>query len=319
MFARLAFMSLLVIAVASSVGHAQDYPAKPITLIVPATAGAATDVIGRFITDRIAKPLNTTFVVENIGGAFGTIGTNRLLRATPDGYTISIGTNSTHGANKFLYLDVTYDNLKDFTPVARLTRNPTILIIRPGIPANTLAEFITYAKANPDKLTFGVGNSAGLANAALLMTMTGIKAVKVDYKSPPQAVLDLLGARLDFMYLDPALVVSYIDAGTLRPLGVTSTTRIKSLPNIPAIAETLPGYELIGWTAVFAPANTPPTAVAKLNKAIVDAIAGPEGDEYLRKLGMEPYPSTPAELGEYVKEQEAKWGDLLVKAGVQRQ
>jgi len=313
----LAFVILVLLA--ASAAYADTYPSRPIKLIVPATPGSATDVIGRFLTERIAKPLDATFFVENVGGAFGSLATQQLAKSAPDGYTLSIGTNSTHGANVFLYKDVTYDNYKDFSPVARLTRNPTILIVRPGIPAKTLAEFIQYAKANPGKLTYGVGNSAGLANAHLLMMMTGLQATQVDYKSPPAAVVDLLGGRLDFMYLDPALVVVHIKAGTLRPLGVTSTTRIKSLPDIPAIAETLPGYELIGWTAVFAPAGTPPEIVAKLNKAIVDVINGPDGNDYLKKLGMEPFPSTPGELGTYVKEQTAKWGDILTKAGVERQ
>ena len=313
--------ALLLAALAALPGAlmAQPYPSKPIRMVIPFGPGAATDMIGRYVTDRAGKILNTTFVVDNRPGANGMIAARELLKSPADGYTIMMSSNSAHAANVYLYKDLNYDPVKDFAPITGMTLNPHVMVIRSGIPAQNLKEFIAYAKANPGKLNFGSGNTGGLANASLFMSTAGFSATEVSYKSPPAAVVDLLGGRIDFMSVDYFIVADHLRAGTLRPLGVTSKNRLKALPNVPPIADALPGYELNGWTASFAAAGTPPEVIARLNKAFTAVLTTPEVDDYFERQGMQTFATTPEVLGAFVKEQVGKWADVLSKAGVARQ
>ena len=208
--------------------------------------------------------------------------------------------------------------MDDFAPITSLTRNPLVLCIRPDIPANNLEEFIEYAKANTGKLNYGVGNSSSMANSALFMMRSGFEAVQVGYKALPAALVDLLGGRLDFLFCDPFAVKDHIEAGKVRALGVTSKTRLKSLPDVPPMADTLPDYELVGWIAAFAPAATPPEVIAVLNKAFTETLKQKESDDYLEGLGMQAFPSTPDELRTFQKEQIKLWCEVLAKAGVEQ-
>lgn len=317
MIARL--LALTLLAAAASAAVAQAYPSKPIRLVIPFGPGSATDMIGRYVTDRAGKMLGTTFIVDNRPGANGMLAARELLKSPTDGYTIMMSSNSAHAANVYLYKDLNYDPVKDFAPITGMTLNPHVMVIRSGIPAQNLKEFIAYAKANPGKLNFGSGNTGGLANASLFMSTAGFTAAEVQYKSPPAAVVDLLGGRIDFMSVDYFIVADHFRSGALRPLGVTSKTRLKALPNVPPIAETLPGYELNGWTASFAAAGTPPEVIARLNKAFNAVLTTPEVDEYFERQGMQTFATTPEALGAFVKEQVGKWADVLSKAGVARQ
>jgi tripartite-type tricarboxylate transporter receptor subunit TctC len=321
MIKRVMLLSVLVVSlvVLPAVALAQSYPSKPITLVVPFGAGAPSDAVARFLSDRAAKLLGTTMLIEYKAGANGAIASREVAKAAPDGYTLILNSNSGGAANVHLYKVLHYDPVKDFAPITSLTRNPLMLTIRSGIPAKTIDEFVQYAKANPGKLNYGVGNSSSIANSSLFMTMTGFTAVQASYKALPAALIDLLGGRLDFLFIDPFLVKDHIASGALRPLGVTSTTRLKAMPNVPAIAEAVKGYELVGWIAAFAPAKTPAPIIAKLNKAFVDALKMPESDTYLESLGMQAFPSSPEALGKYQVEQIDKWGDVLRKAGVEKE
>lgn len=312
-------LALTLLATAASAAVAQAYPSKPIRLVIPFGPGSATDMIGRYVTDRAGKMLGTTFIVDNRPGANGMLAARELLKSPTDGYTIMMSSNSAHAANVYLYKDLNYDPVKDFAPITGMTLNPHVMVIRSGIPAQNLKEFIAYAKANPGKLNFGSGNTGGLANASLFMSTAGFTAAEVQYKSPPAAVVDLLGGRIDFMSVDYFIVADHFRSGALRPLGVTSKTRLKALPNVPPIAETLPGYELNGWTASFAAAGTPPEVIARLNKAFNAVLTTPEVDEYFERQGMQTFATTPEALGAFVKEQVGKWADVLSKAGVARQ
>jgi tripartite-type tricarboxylate transporter receptor subunit TctC len=317
MIHRLLAVSLL--AALPGVAAAQAYPSKPIRLVIPFGPGSATDMIGRYVTERAGRILGTSFIVDNRPGANGMLAARELLKSPTDGYTIMMSSNSAHASNVYLYKDLNYDPVKDFAPITGMTVNPHVMVIRSSIPAQNLKEFIAYAKANPGKLNFGAGNTGGLANASLFMSTAGFTATEVTYKSPPAAVVDLLGGRIDFMSVDYFIVADHFRAGTLRPLGVTSKVRLKALPNVPPIADTLAGYELNGWTASFAAAGTPPEVIARLNRAFTTVLTSPEVDEFFERQGMQTFVTTPEALGAFVKEQVGKWADVLSKAGVQRQ
>ncbi|MSQ18364.1 MAG: tripartite tricarboxylate transporter substrate binding protein [Betaproteobacteria bacterium] len=307
------------LAIPMQSAYAQAYPAKPIRVMVPFGPGAPSDAVIRYLADRVTKATGTVFIIDNRVGANGMLAARETAKAAPDGYTMMISSNSAHAANVYLYKDLGYDPVKDFAPITGVTKNPHVLVIRSSLPAQNLKEFMEYGRANPGKLNFGAGNTGAIGNAALLMGIGGFTAVSVSYKSPPQAVLDLAAGRVDFTTIDYFVVAEFIRSGQLRPLGVTSTTRIKALPNVAPISDSYPGYELLGWLATFAPAGTPPNIVAQLNKMLTDVLRTPESEEYFERQGMQIFASTPAVLGTFVQEQIVKWREVLSKAGVERQ
>lgn len=319
--ARLASLALLGAAMAGVASDvpAQAYPSKPIRVLVPFGPGAPSDAVIRWLADRVTRATGATFIVDNRVGANGMLAARETAKATPDGYTMMISSNSAHAANMYLYKEPGYHPVKDFAPITGVTKNPHVLVIRSSLPAQTLKEFVDYGKTNPDKLNFGAGNTGAIGNAAMLMGHGGFKAVSVTYKSPPQAVVDLAAGRIDFTTIDYFVVAEFIRNGQLRALGVTSSNRIKALPNVPAIAETFPGYELLGWLALFAPAGTPPETVGRLNKMFTDVLRSPEATEHFEKQGVDIFASAPGELGTFVGQQIERWRDVLAKAGVERQ
>jgi tripartite-type tricarboxylate transporter receptor subunit TctC len=306
-----------LLAACALTAHAQ-YPTKPVQVIISFTPASATDIVGRIVTAKLAEYWGQPVVNENRAGAGGAIGSAVVAKAAPDGYTLLINSNA-HSVNPAIYAKLPYDTTKDFTDIAPLSELANVLVVSAESRYKTLADLVGFAKANPGKLNFGAGNTGGLANAWLFMSTGGFSATEVSYKSPPAAVVDLLGGRIDFMSVDYFIVADHFRAGTLRPIGVTSKTRLKALPNVPPIADTLPGYELNGWTASFAAAGTPPELIARLNKAFTTVLTSPEVDEYFEKQGMQTFATTPEALGAFVKDQVGKWADVLSKAGVQRQ
>ena len=319
MIRRVLQLSLLSLCVMSANAPAQTFPSKPIRMVVPFGPGSATDTIARMLAERASKGLGTTFVVDNRPGANGLIAAREVVNAPKDGHTIIISSNSAHAANLYLYKDLGYDPVKDFSPIIGLTINPHVLVARATLPVQTLQEFIEYGRANSGKLNFGAGNTGSLANASLLQSLAGFKAVDVSYKSQPAAVVDLLGGRIDFLSVDYFMVNEHIRSGALKALAVTSKTSLKALPNVPAVSETLAGYELNGWIAAFAPAGTSAEAIARLNKAFADVIRSPDFEAYMERQGMQGFVTTPQELGAFQREQVAKWAEVLEKAGVPRQ
>jgi tripartite-type tricarboxylate transporter receptor subunit TctC len=316
---RLSRLLLFALAAAIPLGAAaqQPYPSKPIRIVVPFGPGSATDTIARMIGEKAGKALGTSFVIDNRPGANGLLAAREVVNAPKDGYTIMVSSNSAHAANKYLYKELGYDPVKDFAPITGLTTNPHVFVVRASLPVKNMKELIQYGKDNPGKLNMGSGNTGSLANASLMRTMAGFTAVDVQYKSPPPAVLDLIAGRIDFLSVDYFIVNEHIKAGSLRPLAVTSKARLQALPDVPTVAETIPGYELNGWVAAFAPAGTPPDVIAKLNKAFGDVINSPEFQDYMLKQGMQGFVTTPEELGAFQREQVIKWADVLKKAGVE--
>lgn len=301
--------------------NAQDYPNKTITLVVPFAAGGNNDVSGRLIAQKISETIGQSVVVENKTGAGGTIGAAAVATAKPDGYMLGFLSSGPLATSVNLYKNLSYNPLKDFVPVARTTMSPSVLVVHPSVPANTLQELVTYLKDNPGKVNYGTsgnGSSPHLAGV-LFERMAGVKMTSVAYRGGNQVNTDLLGGQIQMSFSPILEVVPHIRAGKLKALAVTSETRSALLPEVPAVAEVLPGYQIITWNGIVAPAGTPKAVVAKLNAEAMRAVNSPEIKAKLLQLGLEPAPSTPDEFGLYIKSQIASFGELLKLAGVEPQ
>src|ERR1700754_1820018 len=307
-------MLLLATAVvlAPSARAADAYPSCLIKLLVPFPAGSATDVEARFLAEKVGNVLGQKVIVENKAGANGNLGASEAARAAPDGYTLYLATNSTHSANVHLYNKLPFDPAADFVPAARLTRNPLVMVGAKDFPAKNLAEFISYGKANPGKLSYGTGNTGSMAAAQLVKSMAGVDAVRVSYPGTPQAITDLLGGRIEFVITDIAVTREFIQQGALRALGVTTPVRIASLPSVPTMAEAgLPDYDFAAWSGLFVPKGTPDDIVQTLNNALAQVVTTPEAQKFFVDIGLEPNISTSAGLAEYVTQQTELWGRII--------
>jgi tripartite-type tricarboxylate transporter receptor subunit TctC len=315
--------NMLVAAIASlglaaTAVHAQaPWPSKPITYIVPFGAGGTTDVLARLVTVKVGPALGTTFIIENKAGAGGGMGSDFTAKAAPDGYTIQGGTISSHAINVSLYSRLPYDPIKNFQPITMIGSMPNILVVRADSPYKTVQDVVAAAKARPGSINYassGNGTSQHLSGV-FFEQLTGGKLVHVPYKSSAEslnAILSGQGADVIFENLAPAL--PHIQAGKLRALGVTSATRSSTLPQVPAIAEVLPGFEIVSWQAVFAPAGVPKPIVDRLAGEMIKAINDPEIKSKLVAQGIEPGGMTPAELAAFQKSEVEKWA-RVIKAG----
>src|SRR3954464_1489310 len=290
---------------------AQDkWPSKPITYIVPFGAGGTTDVLARLVTLKAGPALGTSFVIENKPGAGGGMGTDYTAKAAPDGYTIQGGTISSHAINASLYSKLPYDPIKNFQPITMIGSMPNVLVVRADSPYKTVQDVIAAAKSKPGSINYassGNGTSQHLSGV-FFEQMTGGKMVHVPYKSSAESLTALMsgqGADIIFENLAPAL--PHIQAGKLRALGVTSEKRSSTVPDVPAIAESLPGFGIVSWQAVFAPAGVPKPIVDRLATEMIKAINDPEIRANLVAQGIEPGGMTPAELGAFQKAEVDKW------------
>jgi tripartite-type tricarboxylate transporter receptor subunit TctC len=310
-FAVLTFIAFTTGAIA------QGYPTKSVKLIVPFPAGSATDQVARLTGQQLQEALGQPFVVENKPGAQGAIAAAEVAKAAPDGYTILVTTNTTQAANVSLFRNLAYDPVKDFAPVARLGTTSFVLMVKPEFPAKTLKEFIAHVKSQPGKFSAGYGSAGSQVSAAMLKSMAGLDVVEAPYKGIPQAVTDVIGGSLTYTFVDLGNAMGQLKGGKLKGLGVTSGTRSPVAPEIPAIAETLKGYELIAWFGLMAPAGTPKDVVAKLHDAAVKGIAKPEVKERFAGIGTDVAPMSPDQLGAFIKTEIAKWAKLTKEAGIQ--
>src|SRR5262252_5506659 len=257
------------------VAHAQTYPTRPITMNVPFAAGGPTDTIARVIAQRMSMTLGQSIIIENISGADGTIGVGRVARAAPDGYTLSVGQWSTHVLNGAAYA-LPYDLLKDFEPVALLATNPQVIVANNAVPAKDLTELIAWVKANQNKMAAGVGSMAHRVSAVYFQNVTGTRFTLVPYRGGAPAMQDLIAGQVQLMFDQAANSLAHVRAGSTRPYAVTASERLESAPNIPTVDEAgLPGFHVSVWTALWAPRATPKAVVAKLNAAVVEALADP--------------------------------------------
>jgi tripartite-type tricarboxylate transporter receptor subunit TctC len=296
---------------------AQQYPSRAVKLVVPFPAGSATDQIARVVGQQLQDALGQPFVVENKPGAQGAIAAAEVARAAPDGHTLMVGTNTPLAANPSLFKKLAYDPVKDFAPVARLGTISFMIMVRPDFPAKDLKGFLAHARANPGKLSAGYGSAGSQVSQAMLRSMGRVDFIDVPYKGLPQAITDVMGGQISFTFADLANALAQIKGGKLRGIAVTSQKRSALAPEVPAIAEELPGYELIAWFALVAPANTPAPLVSRLHDTTVKALAKPEVKARFDALGTDVAPMSPAELGGFIQSEIAKWAQMAKAAGIQ--
>ncbi len=300
---------------------AQDFPNKPMTMVIPFAAGGPTDVLGRVVAQRMGEILKQTVLVENIGGAGGMTGVKRVAEARPDGYSFVLGTVGTHAQNQTLYAHPAYNAATDFTPVGLIAEVPIVLIVRKDLPASNLQEFVAYAKANQSKMQFG---SAGAGSAThlgcvVLNSAMGVNIVHVPYKGTGPAMQDLVAGRIDYLCEIISTAKAQIDGGNVKALAIMTKTRSPVEPNVPTAAEQGLDVKAYTWNAVFLPKGAPEAVVKKLNDAIVETIKTPAVRERLESLGAQlvtPDRTSPQYLGQFVRSEIEKWAAPIKASGV---
>lgn len=299
--------------------NAQQYPDRTVTLVVPFAAGGSTDVVARIIAQKMGDILGQQVIVENVGGAGGSLGADKVARAEPDGYTILMATVATHALNPLILKTKPYDAEKDFAPVSLLVVVPNVLVVNPELPAKTVEELLALLKADPEGYSYASsGNGTPLhLSGELFKSMAGVSMQHVPYKGSGPALNDVIGNQIPIMFDNLPSSSSHIKAGTLRALAVTTKERAASFPDVPTVAEAIPGYETYTWNALFAPAGTPAEVVAKLNEAANTALKDPAVIERMKEFSATIVGSTPEELGKHVTAELAKWKPVVEGANIQ--
>jgi tripartite-type tricarboxylate transporter receptor subunit TctC len=311
--------SLLVLAavLAVSTAAAQQYPTKPVKIVVAFTAGGTTDIMARMLAQKLTEKFRQPFVIENKPGAGGNLGTETVVRAPADGYTLIINSVGPMAVNPSLYKSLPYNPLTDLVPVAQISDVPNVLVVHPSLKVNDLKGLIAYAKSKPGQLNYsstGIGTSSHLSSF-MLASRAGFEATHVPYKGA-EALKDLLAGRIQFMFATIPSVIQHIKAGTLVALGVSSAKRSRSMPDVPTIAESgFPGFEAGSWFGVFAPRGTPPDVVAALNKATNEAIAEKSIEARMIEEGADPAAGTPERFGAFVRSEFEKWRTVVKESG----
>src|SRR3982750_3093826 len=307
---------LLLGVALSALATAQTYPSRPVKLVVPFPAGSAPDQIARLAGAELQQALGQPFVVENKAGAQGAIAAAEVAKAAPDGYTLMLTTNTPQAANVSLFKKLNYDPVKDFTPITRYGTTSFMLMVRPDFPAKDLKAFIAHARANPGKLSAGYGSSGSQVSIAMLKQLGKLDIVEVPYKGIPQTLTDTMGGSLQLTFVDMANALAQAKGGKLRGLAVTNAKRSSLVPDMPAIAEELPGYEIIAWFALVAPAKLPDAIVQRLHDVNMKALAKPDVKEKFAIVGTDVAPMNPAELGKFIQSEVAHWAKLVKLAGI---
>jgi len=316
---RRAFLRLAVGATALPAlprfAQAEIYPSRPVHVIVGLGPGSASDIIARLIGQRLSERVGQPFIIENRGGAAGSLAAEGVVRASPDGYTLLLA-NSADAVNAALYDK--FDIIRDIAPVASLSRGPFVQVVHPSFPAKTVSEFIAYAKANPGKINFGSAGIGSLGQLAseLFKVMAGVQMVHVPYRSMPAALTDLIGGRVQVVFSTLPPAIAQVRAGKLRALAVTSTMRSEALPDLPTIGDFLPGYEASFANGIGAPKGTPVEIVDRLNRDINAALADPAVKARLADLGVVPVPMTSADYGGFRVDEMEKWGKVIRAANI---
>ena len=309
--------SCLAVLVATTPLHAQDYPSRPIKVIVPFSPGGAVDGPMRMIAETLSKRLGQQVVIENKPGAGATIGTEIVARAAPDGYTLLLA-SQTNAISATLYTKLAYDPIEDFAPISLLGREPGVLVVNPALPVKTFAEFVAYVKERPGQIDYASsGNGSGQhLFAALLASSTGLKMNHIPYKASGQATTDLIGGQVMVSIPGTAGMVGHIKAGKLRALAVTGAKRSPQLPDVPTVMESgVPGYEAYVWMGLLAPKGTPQPIIDKLYRELVPVMASPEVKTYMSGAGIEIVGSTPAEFGQFFRSEKDLWAKVIRDTG----
>ena len=304
------------LALTSPAAAQEPYPSRPITIVVAFGPGSGTDVGARLLGQKLSELLGKPVVIENKPGANGSIAAAYVAKSKPDGYTLFMGTNSTHGANPALQREMTYDPIKDFAPITRVAVFTSVIVVNPSLPVKNMQELVAYGRSN--ELSLATGNASGVVMSETLARQVGWKLLRVPFKSNPQAMTEVVAGRVQSMFTDIAAASAQIKAGTLRPIVVTSKARSALMPELPTIAETaVADYDLSGWIGLFAPATTPKPIVDKLNADVTKILNTPDVRQKLLDLGAEPSPMRVADYAAWVQQEVNKWTKLVKEAGIQ--
>jgi tripartite-type tricarboxylate transporter receptor subunit TctC len=322
---RRTFLSLAVVAavsLSSSASFGQSYPSRPIKFVVPFAAGSATDQIGRAFADHMSKTLGQPVVIDNKPGVNGMLGAAEVAKSAPDGYTVLIGTNSTNAALKYLQKTLPYDQDKAFAPIAYLGSVPLIVAVNNDVPVKNLRDLVNLARSKPGHVTFASASTSQLVSSELLASMAGVQMLNVPYKAGPAAMMDLIGGQVMMFTADFAVMLPQVKGGKVRGLAVTSSKRSPAIPELPTVNEALglKDYELIAWFGAYAPAGTPPEAIARLNQAF-NAAANDKAlqDKFASNLGFTVEPGSPEALAKRTQAETAKWANYVKVAKIEPQ
>ena len=299
------------------IARAQDYPTKPVRIIVGFVPGGPSDILARLMAQWLSERLSQSFIVENRPGASANIATEAVVRAPADGYTLLLVPDSA-ATNATLYDKLNFNFIRDIAPVAGVVRQPMVMLVNPSVPAKTVPEFIAYAKANPGKINMaspGVGTGPHMAGE-LFKVMTGVNMVHVPYRGGAAVITELLAGQVQLAFIGPLASIGHIRADKLRPLAVATATRSQALPDLPTIGDFVTGYEASSWFGIGAPMNTPREIVDKLNREINAALADPKIKARLADLGGTPLPGSPADFGKLIADETEKWGKVIRTAGI---
>ena len=314
----LACLGMLFTGGVSQAESAANYPSRNISIIVPFTPAGTTDILARMMASKLGEKFNRTVVVENRPGAGGNTGSNVVAKAAPDGYTLLMGTISTHAINPSLYKNMPYNAIKDFAPISRIANVPNLLVVNKNAPYSTFAELVAFGKANPGKLTFGSSGSGTTLHLSgeLFKQMTGIEMTHIPYKGSAPAVSDLIGGQISLLFDNIPTVLPQVKSGNLKGLATTAATRNRELPDIPTVSESgLTGFLVMSWFGLLAPAGTPADIIEKLNLAVVDIIKTPDVQARILAIGSEPSPETPAQCAAFIQAETTKWAEVVKKSG----
>jgi len=308
------------LAVLCGGAHAQ-YPTKPIRMIVPYAAGGTTDVLARIMADKLTQALGQTVLVEIKPGAGGTVGAEAAAKSAPDGYTIVMGAPGSHSTATSLYAKLPYDPVKDFAPIIHVANVPNSIVVNPSVPVKSVAELIAYAKVHPGELTYGSAGTGATTHLTgeLFALQAGVKLTHIPYKGSGQAMIDLLGGQIQMMFENLPGAANQIRTGKIRGLAVTSLKRSPAFPDLPAVSETLPGFEVVAWFGLFAPAGTPGAIIARLNAECDKALHLPEVREKIAAAGSDPIGGTPEDMARFLAADIAKWVRVTREAGIRPQ
>jgi tripartite-type tricarboxylate transporter receptor subunit TctC len=303
--------------VMSYIAWAQTYPTRPVRLIVSVAAGGSSDIVARLMSQWLSDRLGHQFIIDNRPGAGNNIGAEAAINAPPDGYTLYLAT-AANAINATLYQKLSFNFIRDITPVAGIVRVPLVMEVNTSVPVRSVPDFIAYAKANPNKINFASAGSGTTIHMSgeLFKTMTGVNMVHVSYRGAGPALTDLIGGQVQVMFDNMPSSIGFIRDGKLRPLAVTTATRWEGLPELPTVAEFVPGFEASAWFGVSAPRKTPIEIVEKLNKEINSILADPKKKDRLADLGGAVIPGSPADFGKLIIEETEKWGKVVKAAGV---
>jgi tripartite-type tricarboxylate transporter receptor subunit TctC len=313
-----AVLALAAVFAAAAPAHAQEWPQRPVTIVVPFAAGGSADLLARILQQQMQAKFNIPFVVDNKSGAGGSIGTGYVAKAPADGYTLLVGTVSSIAINAFLYTKLNFDVARDLQPVSLLVRFPNLLFVNPKLPVNTVPELVAHLKANDGKLNYGSsGNGTSSHLSSVMFELASkTKMTHVPFRSTAEVVNSMLGGNIDLAIDSMTTVWPFAVAGNVRALAVTTPQRSAAAPDLPTIGETLPGYEATAWQGLFAPAGTPRPIVEQIAAEVKRVWGLPEVITALRKVGAEPAPSTPDEFVAYTSAERVRWGEVVKASGV---